>query len=73
MAPLYFLVAALNCSTPVLENRTPYPFNEKDLKHFNTANNRCRQLYVSSPCVKRFIKRTTSDYSVICGKEENVK
>ncbi len=62
------LVALLACNPPIIENRTEFPWNDYDQQHLDTAKKRCGEIYKNSPCVVKFIKRTESDYSVICGK-----
>lgn len=62
------IILAANCAAPIMINKTDKEWNEQDYKHLASAKKRCGQLYKESKCVKKFIKRTESDYSVICGK-----
>lgn len=64
-----FLLASAIFLCPQLkfENWTKEPVNEYDIKHYRIAKRRCGEIYKKSPCIKLFRKRTSSDYSVICG------
>lgn len=64
------LTAALNCSPTEMINKTSDPWNDQDKQHLDIAKKRCGEIYKNSACVRTFIKRTTSDYSVICSKEK---
>ncbi len=65
------ILLALACPEPKMENLTSDPWNQQDYDHLKVAKKRCGEIYKASPCVILFRKRTTSDYSVICGKEKS--
>ena len=56
------------CLEPKMVNLTKLPWNYADIMHLDIAKKRCGEIYKSSACVIEFRKRTSSDYSVICGK-----
>ncbi len=71
------VAATLNCSQPVIENRVDnmsYMKNYKDALFYNAALVRCGQLFIGSPCVKKFIIKLDPwgdrMYNVVCGKDE---
>lgn len=62
------IILAANCAAPIMINKTDKEWNEQDYNHLAIAKKRCGQIYKNSACVKKFIKRTETDYSVVCGK-----
>ncbi len=66
-----FLLLALNCPTPLIENRSQYPWNKNDQWNLNTAIKNCSKFYPRSPCLKKLVKTGKQDYRAICGKNEN--
>lgn len=54
------------CPETVIINKTK-SWNDEDARSLAYAQHRCIELYPDAPCCKTFIKRTTSDYSVVCG------
>lgn len=58
------------CAETKIVNYTDLPWNSHDQKHLEIAQKRCGELYKNSKCLKEFRKRTSSDYSAICGKEQ---
>lgn len=69
MKTILFL-ATLSCPEIKMINKTDKPWNDFDYQHLEIAKKRCGEIYPNSVCVKQFIKRTESDFSVICGKKE---
>lgn len=63
------LAGLLTCPTVEIINKTD-TWNDMDQKTLQRAKKRCGQLYIKSPCVKKFVKRTETDYSVTCGAME---
>jgi len=68
MITSWILLAALSCPDTIFENRSKFNWNKEDWKVYKIATKRCGELYKESQCVKRFIKKTDMDYSVVCGK-----
>lgn len=65
---LIFIAAILSCPQIKMINRTSDSWNTQDYNHLKTAQKRCGEIYSKSPCVKVFIKRSISDYSVTCSE-----
>lgn len=64
----FSVILMLGCSATVFQApKDLIAFNEFDVKHVKIAMKRCGEIYKGSPCIKKFIKRTQRDYSVICG------
>ena len=63
------IALALSCTTPVVENKTSYPWNSFDEWSLSNAIKTCKLLYKKSPCLKHFIKTGKQDYRAICSKE----
>lgn len=61
------LTLALTNSCPETEvvNKTS-SWTSQDEKNLALAKNRCKYHYPNSPCLKKFIKKETRTYSIIC-------
>lgn len=64
---MIFLLAALSCPAPVMQNVSGYPWNDYDREELRYCERRCKEIYSDAPCVKLFRKFGKKDYSVICG------
>ena len=60
-------VAQLNCPQIIIENQTK-TWNKHDQQTLEIATKRCQVHYPGYPCVIKFIKRSTRNYWVICGR-----
>lgn len=64
------VLLALSCSAAIMQNVTPFPWNDYDRDELKYAEKRCGEIYKDTPCVKIFRKFGKRDYSVVCGKEK---
>ncbi len=73
MISLLLAATLLTCPATLFINRTDLPWNKADGKVYKRVVKRCPAVYDDAPCVKRFIKKYSSDgdgditYWVICG------
>lgn len=63
------IVMSMSCAKPIMENRTPFPWNENDRWNLDMALPKCKQLYPKSPCIKKFTKVGERDYRVVCSAQ----
>ena len=59
------ITGVLLCPPTIVVNRTDR-WTVQDQKHKNIAKNRCGELYISSPCLKKFEKVEENVYRAIC-------
>lgn len=55
------------CPEPTIEIVTPEKWSSRDQHAYDTASKRCRDLYLNSPCLKRFIRMEQGRYRAVCG------
>jgi len=58
------------CQAVLILNLTTLPINDRDIKHLQFAKRRCKQIFVESPCLSKFIKVRLDVYRAICGPKE---
>jgi len=70
---LFLAITLSTCPATLFINRTNQVWNKADGKVYRRVVKRCPEVYDDAPCVKRFIKKYSSDgdgditYWVICG------
>jgi len=64
---LMFLLA-FSCPQTIMVNDSGLPWNNYDSSVLQTAKKRCGEIYEGFPCVKKFYKKESQNYWVICGK-----
>lgn len=57
---LAFVMAV--CPATLIVNDSGVPWTSFDQRTLDRAKQRCGQLYQRSPCLKKFVKRTATDY-----------
>lgn len=60
------LALASQCPKTLIVDNTK-TWNENDKEVLETAKVRCSKIYPDSPCVKKFIKKSDTNYNVVCG------
>ncbi len=55
------------CVETSIETHTPESWSDRDQAAYDVANKRCRELYLNSPCLKRFIRMEQGRYRAVCG------
>jgi len=62
----FLLLAALSCAPVRMENRTKYPWNNRDMAVLMEAQQNCKKHYPSLPCVAQFVKLHEQGWGVTC-------
>lgn len=62
---LVILALATSCPKPTIVNLTKQ-WTPQDQENLDFAKTRCGHFYPNSPCLKKFIKKETRTYSIIC-------
>lgn len=65
----FIFFTAINCSETIVINQSKDPWNSKDEYQLNYSKKRCGEIFINSPCLKKFVKRKVQTYWAICGKE----
>lgn len=60
------LALASQCPQVLVVNNTKV-WNEDDQKTLDFAKVRCAEIYPDAPCIKKFIKKSDTNYNVVCG------
>lgn len=65
-------MSPLQKSCPKVEiiDLSKLPWDEDDQNNLAIATKRCSQLFIQSPCLKKFIKKKKLTYNAICGTKE---
>lgn len=66
---LFTLLLASTCPKAKVVNLTPI-WTSQDQENLDFAKTRCGHFYPNSPCLKKFIKKKTRTYSIICAGGE---
>lgn len=60
---------SVECEKVEIFNLSDENWNNDDDNNLSIAKNRCSQLYLDSPCLKKFIKKKKLTYNAICGSK----